>query len=842
MSATYKVCHAFNWRDCRFLSCISPHLRLSSETKDAGGAFVSFSEFSKRTTQRAAFRCIWRAVAFAGLLSMATGTMAGQTPATTGPAGKVDPFIGTGQGPGGGVNLFPGATMPFGMVQLSPDTEDHGYGYHYDQDTIQGFSMTHMSGVGCANEGDVFFTATTGPIMTNVSDFHSPFTHSQESASPGYYQVRLLQWNINAELTATERTGTARFTFPAGQAANILVPISHTLNRSVAASVQIVGDREMEGYVEDQAFCGNRQTYKVYFAMTFSQPFSTFGTWSGGRREDSSSLAAGSRSAAQTDQNHEAGAYATWPAAAHEQTVVVQIGISYVDQAGAEGNLKAEASGRPFSEMRAEAEAAWNKALSVIDIHGGTAENERVFYTALYHSLMMPSIFSDADGRYLGFDNEIHHAAGGHLIYCNYSGWDIYRSEMPLLALVEPQRMEDMAQSIALMYEQGGWVGRWPQINLYTNVMAGSPLTVVLSTAWLDGLHGFDMDAAWKGMLSDATEVPPSGHPYAGEDGMQWINTLHYVPDDKVNYGSVSQLQEDAIAYASLYRLAVALGKTDDAKMLYQRALYYRNVFDEQDKFFRPRDSDGKWVENFEPAQDGHGFIEGTGWHYQWLAPSDMAWLVNAVGPALFNQRLTAFFSYQVPGWYGQYYNPYNETDLEAPFEFNFSGKPWESQRVVRRVLKENYADTPNGIPGNDDCGEMSSWAVLSMMGIYTIDPASLAYELVSPVFPEITIHLRAPYAGKTFTIETSANPEGTPYIHNVQLNGQPFARNWIAFRDISDGGTLRFTLGSEPDMSWGSAVEDRPPSLSDVEQARDLLPRVSMHEEQLEIVRAERP
>jgi predicted alpha-1,2-mannosidase len=748
-------------------------------------------------------------------LLLATGTAVAQNSAETGPAASVNPIIGTGDGPGGGINLFPGAATPFGMVQLSPDTEGHGYGYHYGQYDIQGFSMTHMSGPGCANEGDVFFTATSGPLHTLENDFEGPYSHSEESAAPGYYQVNLLQWNIDARLSATDRTGIAQFTFPAGAPANILVPISHTLNFTTAASVQIVGDHQIEGYVEDRAFCGNLQTYKVYFVMDFSRPFARFGTWSDASLRGPESIEDGGRSATQSEPNKWIGAYLTWPSEAQPQTISMRIGISYVDLDGARNNLKVESAGKDFSTIRNDALAAWNRALSTIDVTGGSAAQRTVFYTALYHSLMMPSIFSDADGRYLGFDGQIHQIEQGHLIYANYSGWDIYRSEMPLLAMIEPRRMEDMAQSVVLMYQQGGWIARWPQINLYTNVMAGSPLTVSLAAAWLGGLHGFDMNTAWQGMLKDATQAPPPGHPYKGEDDIDWINKVHFVPNDKLNYGSVSQIQEDAVAYASLYRLARALGKTDDAKMLYDRASYERNVFDTQDGFFRPRNADGSWVPNFDPVQKLHGFIEGTGWHYQWLAPSDMAWLVHAVGPDLFNQRLTEFFNYKYPGWYGQYYNPYNETDLEAPFEFNFSGRPWETQRVVRRVLDESYTATPDGVPGNDDCGEMSSWAVLSMMGIYTVDPASLAYELVGPVFPKVVLHLHDPYPGKTFTFFATGAADNAPYIQGVQLDGKPHHENWVSFRDIAAGGTLHFTLATTPNHAWGAAPADAPPSLS---------------------------
>ena len=727
------------------------------------------------------------------------------------PAADVLPLIGTGKGPGGSINLFPGPSMPFGMVQLSPDTEDQGYGYHYYDKDIQGFSMTHMSGPGCSNEGDVFFTATTGGVHTEVSNFQSPYSHDQEAATPGYYGVTLSRWNIHAELTATDRTGMAQFTFPAGQPANVLVPISHTLNHTDAAQVQVAGDREITGSVTDEVFCGAKHRYTVYFVMQFDQPFASYGTWSG-----QGQAAQGTRTQTQTDHSQWIGAYVRWPSSDHSRTISVRIGISYVDLKGAENNLRQEAAGKSFNEIRHAAYQTWDKALRVIDVSGGTADEQKVFYTALYHSLLMPSIFSDADGRYIGFDEKIHHVAAGHLVYANYSGWDIYRSEMPLLALIVPERTADMCQSIVLMYEQGGWIDRWPHINRYTNVMAGSPLTVIMANAWVDGIHGFDINTAWEGMYKDATEAPPSGKPYQGEEGIDWINQVHYVPNDKVKYGSVSQIQEDCIAYASLYYLAKDLGKTADAQKFYERALYYRNVYNAQDGFFRPRDANGDWVPNFNPSQEEHGFIEGTGWHYQWLEPSDLAWVIHSVGQARFNSRLENFFSYKKPGWYGQYYNPYNETDLEAPFEFNFSGEPWRTEEVVRRVLRENYTVMPDGVPGNDDCGEMSSWAVMSMMGLYTVDPASAAYELVSPVFNRVTIHLSAPYQGKTFTIEAPGASSSNAYIQSVQLNGSKLSKDWIRFRDISGGGAVRFELGAQPNHSWGAAAQDAPPSLSE--------------------------
>ena len=754
------------------------------------------------------------------------------------PAAMVDPFVGTGVSPGGTINLFPGVSMPFGMVQLSPDTDYpgighyqyyekfihlkgrnigvwsvRGLGYHYYQRFIQGFSMTHMSGAGCPNEGDVFFTATTGTIHTQINNFKSGYLHSRESASPGYYSVWLKRWHIDAQLTATDHCGLAQFTFPAGKQANILIPISHTLNDTAASGLQIVNRHEISGYVVNHCFCGNQQTYKVYFVMRFSQSAGTWGTWNG--RNGKGTPIRGSHAVTQTQHDQWVGAYVSWPAEPQPRTITARIGISYVDLAGAKNNLKQETTGRTFQTIRRKALGIWNHDLSVIRITGGTSTNRKIFYTALYHCMLMPSMFSDADGRYLGFDGKIHRVSPPHHVYCNFSGWDVYRSEMPLLAIIAPQRMQDMCRSIVLMCRQGGWIGRWPQINHYTNVMCGSPLTTVLCTAYLDGLHGFDIHAAWRAMFTDATKAPPAGHPYAGESNIRWINKLHYDPDNLEGYGSVSQIQEDCVAYASLYDLAKALGKSRDAEILYKRALYYRNVFDPVDHHFRPRLANGRWRKPFALSQS-HGFIEGSAAQYQWLAPCDVAWLVQAVGKARFNHRLAGFFDNKSPVLLPDYYNPCNEYDLQAPFEFNFSGKPWKTQAIVRRVLKQYYRLSVNGIPGNDDCGEMSSWAVMTMMGLYAVDPASRAYELCSPMFPRIDIHLKAPYTGRNFMIKTTVHPALTPFIQKVQFNGHDQKRNWINVADITRGGVLSFTLARTADRNWGAAAADAPPSISD--------------------------
>ncbi len=720
-------------------------------------------------------------------------------------ASYVDPFIGT----DGGGDTLPGAGAPFGMTLFSPDTHAPSVGYGWGDHRIEGFSLTHMSGVGCDDEGDVFLTATTGPVKTQVADYSSPFSHKRESAGTGYYAVNLRRWGVDAELTATERTGLVRFTFPAGQAGNILIPLSHTLTRAERAEIHVVDAGTVEGSVRSQAFCGAGQFYTTYFVLKLDRPCQASGTFTG------DAAAAGGTGAAQDGPKAPAvGAYLSFPTSEKPFTVTARVGISYVDLDGARRNLAQEVGSKGFDQVRKATEASWEKELHKIEVSGGTADQRTVFYTSLYHCFLMPSVFSDTDGRYLGFDNVIHRTRPGHPIYADYSGWDIYRTEAPLLTLIEPQRMQDMCQSISLMYQQGGWIDRWPQANVYTNVMCGSPLTTVAATAWNAGLHGFDMAALYPGMVLDATRPAPPGKPYQGESNVQYMDTLGYIPDDKEGYGSVSQTEEDCLAYASLASVAASLGKTADAAFFAKRAKLYRNLFDPETRFLRPRLADGTWYGPFDPAKE-HGYVEGTGWHYRWLAMQDMAGLIGLFGgDGPFNAELDKFFAYAHPTWTGQFYNPYNETDLQAPFLYDYSGAPWKTQARVRELLADAYGTTPSGIPGNDDCGTMSAWYVFAALGLYPTDPARPAYELCAPLFPRAVVHLDAPYPIRQFTVEAPDASATNLYMRGLRVGDKAWGKPWLTHADIARGGTLHYQLGPEPDKGWGAGKGERPPSL----------------------------
>ncbi|NNM85039.1 MAG: hypothetical protein HKL96_04685, partial [Phycisphaerales bacterium] len=452
------------------------------------------------------------------------------TLANEAPASLVNVFTGTLKGG----NMFPGASAPFGMVQLSPDTRDGSVGYSWRDRQILGFSMLHMSSVGDRDGGDVFFTATTGPINVAPAAYHSPFSHWHESGNPGYYQVRLLKPDINVQLTASLHAGVARLTFPAGRQANLLVPISHTLTSTRQAQIEIIGHHESAGMVKSQAFAFVHQFYSVYFVMQFSKPFTTCGSWTG---QDATARL---RRAVQANAHQPPiGAYVSWPAGPARH-ITVKIGISFVDLAGAKRNLVAEVGGRRFGQVRRQTQQQWNNVLSRIAVAGGSIRDRILFYTALYHAALMPSVFSDVDGRYIGFDQRIHQLRHHRVQYANYSGWDIYRTESPLLCILFPGHMAQMCQSLVRDYRQGGWMPRWPQYNFYTNIMCGSPLTTFICTAYRYGIHDFDVQTAYQGMLKDATTSPPPGKPFAGELAIKYINKLHYIPLDKMNYGPVS--------------------------------------------------------------------------------------------------------------------------------------------------------------------------------------------------------------------------------------------------------------------------------------------------------------
>jgi predicted alpha-1,2-mannosidase len=520
-------------------------------------------------------------------------TMGSNLRAQTTPASFVNPFVGTDRNG----DTYPGAQAPFGMVQLNPDVK--GQGYYYDQLTMHGFGLTLMSGPGGGNGGTPFFTATTGPVHVDEAHYSYTYDHKNESASAGYYQVMMQPSGINAELTASTRCGLARFTFPAGQQANVLLPISYANVPTYAAKVDRVDDHTLTGQVSSKPFYGPAKPIVIYFAMDFDQPFGDHGSWI------TDQVSAASDHVEQTKEGERVGYYVSYPVTPAPRVLTVRIGISYVSVAGAINNLKTEVADAKFDTIRAQTVAAWNKELSQIAVEGGTDLHKRIFYTALYHALLFPSIFDDADGNYVGYDDVVRRVPDGHQhVYANYSGWDIYRSEWPLLTLIEPERVADMAQSIVAMYEQLGYIDRWDEANRPTAVMNGDPLTLCLVESYRGGVKNFDIAKAYEAMLKAATPTQTNVHlgPYdpLEDKGGPFLNADC----------NVSTAQEYAVSFAALGHLAQDLKKHDDANFLFGRALEYRNFFNPATGFFTPRDASGAWGD----ADNDHGYCEGNKW------------------------------------------------------------------------------------------------------------------------------------------------------------------------------------------------------------------------------------
>ena len=497
-------------------------------------------------------------------------------------ASLVTPFVGTTRDG----NTYPGAQVPFGMVQFSPNLAE--VGYYYDKNKMHGFTVNLKSGPGWANGGSVLFTAMTGPVQTQPGACGYTYDHHDESASAGYYQVRLQPWNVNAELTATLHCGLAKFTFPAGKQADIVIPISLTNRLTTASQVRWKDGRTLTGAVTYQVGadnCGRSSFTTVHFAMRFSRPFDGYGGSTNDLKQD------GSKAVEQKNKSTRVGYYVTFAPTPQPQEIRVSIGVSYVSTAGALANLKQELPNDDFSRHRDEAVAAWDKELSLIQVHDQALVHNRIFYTALYHTMLAPIVFDDVDGNYMGFDSKVHRVPQGHRhFYASYSGWDIYRSEFPLLAIIEPDRAQDMAQSLVEGYKQLGYLDRRPTLNRPTGAMNGSPMSICLVNLWQAGLRNFDMRTAYEGMLKLA--IPTSIHNHLGpyekteESGGVWMNADT----------NVSTALEYDLAFSALGHLAMDLNKPEDANFLFGRALEYRTLFNPRTGFLQARDSQGRWL------------------------------------------------------------------------------------------------------------------------------------------------------------------------------------------------------------------------------------------------------
>ncbi|MET7289213.1 GH92 family glycosyl hydrolase [Streptomyces sp. NPDC005573] len=733
----------------------------------------------------------------------------------------VNPFIGS-QDEG---NTFPGAAVPFGMVQLSPDT-GHNTGYDYTQNRIRGFSLVHLSGVGCRIGGDLPVLPTTGDVTgTDYTKYAAGFRHADEEASPGYYRVGL-DSGIRAELTATERTGVQRFTFPATDKANVLLNAGQALHKPVAASVEILDDHTVRTGITGHGFCRDTGPYTVYTTTRFSRPFTAYGTWDGAK------LTPGARTG-------RGGAYVRFDTTG-DRTVEATTALSYVDAAGADANLRAE-GGRSFDAVRDRARALWERRLAGVRVQGGDPVLRRTFYSSLYRSFLAPNIGSDADGRYTGWDQRIHRAKG-FTYYQNWSLWDTYRTQAQLLALLAPREARDMALSVVRTDEDGGWLPKWGYGPVETNIMSGDPVTPFLTTAYQLGLLKGEEERVYRSLKRNADGVPPAGHPGIGREANNEYLAHGFAPyeadrpyakmgDSDYHHGASVTL-EYALADAMLAQMAHGLGHDADAARYAARAQNYRRIFDPSTGFFRARDASGAFTGPADPAR-GTGFHEGTAWQYQWLVPQDLDGMVDLIGGrAAANARLDAFFAYDrllaepertarevwVHGnAYNYYnadkYNPMNEPDLIAPYTYLATGQPWKTTDVVHAALTL-FTDGPTGMTGNDDLGTMSAWNVLSSIGLFPIQPGYDTWGLSTPVFERVDLALDRRYwpAGR-LTVTAPGTSAGDRYVQTVRTDGTPHPLTYLTNRALRATRTVAFTVGPRP-SEWGTSPQAAPPAL----------------------------
>lgn len=814
----------------------------------------------------------------------------------------VNPFIGTDKEG----NCFPGACLPFGMVQLSPDNGYQGVkAYNYAKTSILGFSHTQLSGTGdntLTNYCNILLMPTTGDLkvfpglakspdrqarknveakMNRFSEsekqelakipgtdlrrryrlmlmeerqkimadlarsgvdttilpkgYESAYSHDEEEASPGYYAVQLKDYGIKAELTATERAGFHRYTFPQTNNAHIIIDVTHSLTPNRDAYVKVLNNKEIEGFVITDQEGNTNNPLKCYFFAQFSKSFASWGTWSGDSVLNNSIEMSGKNGI---------GAFVNFSASKGEQ-VLVRVGISFVNIDGARKNLSAEIPGWNFDEVRKKARNTWNEKLNRIAVKGGSEDQKTTFYTSVYHALMFPRTFSDADGSWFShFDNKIHQNKGRRY-YVDFSLWDTYRTEHPLLAYLEPERQTEMINTFLDMYDQSG---RIPQYVCYKNYhmkgMIGDHATSVIVDSYRKGIRGFNVEKAYEGMRKNAIEP---GEIADSRTGLNYYTELGYMPADKIRE-SVSVTMEYAYDDWCLASMARALGKNEDFRLFSKRAQCYVNLFDASTGFFRPRKADGSWLEMCSEApkvvraEDGRPYYscwdplwvgvspnrhytESNAWQYLWHVPYDIQGLMNTMGGKKeFITKLDTLFT-MTPNETGPEYAPMyskigqyvhgNEPVHHVAYLFNYAGEPWKTQKRVSQIMAEKYLAKPDGLCGNDDMGQMSAWYIFSAMGFYPVAPGQNVFVIGSPIFEEATLDLGKYFGGHQFTVKAKGVSPVNIYIQSATLNGKSYTKNWIAHDDIVKGGTLVFVMGPQPNKNWGSSSADIPPSLS---------------------------
>lgn len=689
-------------------------------------------------------------------------------------------------------NTYPGAQVPFGMVQLSPDNGLPGWdrisGYYYPDSTIAGFSHTHLSGTGAGDLYDISFMPVTNPYKTGAEPLgiYSSFSHNDESASAGYYRVLLKDYNINVELTATERCGIQRYTFPEAES-SIFLNLKKAMNWDFTADshIEVVDSCTIRGYRHSWGWSPKQY---IYFQTRFSRPFDAFQldtTAITTKDKGRIGTAAVARFDFKTKQNEE---------------ILVTTALSGTSMEAAARNLEAEAPKDDFDFYMKQAQENWTKELVKIEVTSDDADKKTIFYTAMYHAMLAPTIYSDVDGSYFGPDGQVHQAEGW-TNYSTFSLWDTYRASHPLFTYLQPERVSDMIQCFLHFYEQNGALPLWNLYGWETDMMIGYHAVPVIVDAYLKGIGDFDPVKALEACVTTANRDDYRSIGFYKEKG--------YVASDHENW-SMSKTMEYAYDDYCIARMAEAMGEKEIADEFYRRSQNYRNVFNPETSFMQPRNSKGNFIPNYDPEAYIEDICESNGWQYYWSVAHDIDGLIELTGgEARFAERLDSMFTYETAdksklpifstGMIGQYAHG-NEPGHHVIYLYNRVKQPWKTQQYAAQVMHTLYKNTPDGICGNEDCGQMSSWYVFSAMGFYPVDPISGQYEIGSPIFPEVKMYLAN---GKTFVVRAENVSDENIYIQSVTVNGQPYNKSYITHEMIMQGDTIHFVMGNKPGPVW---------------------------------------
>ncbi len=728
--------------------------------------------------------------------------LAASVKAQKAPVDYVNPLIGS----DAHGHVFVGASRPFGAVQIGPDNISKGWdwcsGYHYSDSVLVGFSHTHLSGTGIGDLGDILFSPYTGKIKTEpgtqdniTSGYGSHYNHAGEEVRPGYYRVQLEDYRIRVELTATNRVGFHKYSFPAKEEGHITIDLQHGLNwdKPIQTFIKKLDDHTLVGYRFSKGWAPDQ---RLWFAIKTNKPIKDLQLFDSSANVGGTELTS-AKAKAVISLGNTGGDF------------LYKVGLSPVSYEGALNNIAQEIPGWDFEKVKDDARNDWNKSLSTIDYASPDASKKTVFYTALFHSMIQPSLFNDFDKTYRGTDKKVYEKAPFNN-YTVFSLWDTYRALHPLMTIIQPQRESDFVNSILAIYQQQGFLPMWPLMGGETYCMIGYPAIPVVADAILKGFTGFDVNLAYEAMKTTANQDTL---------GINYVKNLTYIPADK-EPESVAKAMEYAISDYSIAKVAEKLGKTDDYQYYLKRSKLYQLYFDKSVGFVRGKMSDGSWRPGFDPFEAKHrdnDYTEGNAWQYTWLVPQDANGLIRLFGSdeafankldGLFNAKgsMGAEASPDISGLIGMYAQG-NEPNHHTPYLYAYAGQQWKTAEKVRQIGREFFTDKPDGLCGNDDCGQMSAWYVISSLGFYPVNTADGNFVFGSPSMPKATVKV----GNKKFTVIAENNNEKNIYIQSATLNGKPYTKSYISYKEIMAGGTLKFVMGATPNKQFGFNKQDRP-------------------------------